>query len=547
MALMMATQPYPEPTVCSINGATCIRTSCKIPAKWPGKNDEKIAQMHVECLEPMVIRYRSPIVLIHGDFHHGIIWLAKPDGNAGWAANFLNRGYRVYIVDLPGSGQSDIPIDFDLCSDFMENEQRMSEKSVENQLTAPEKHITGGTTAWPTADLHNKWPGTGLRGDPAFGLYMASHQSLFLQKTVRQKLAQNGICSLLKAIGKAVLIGQGAGCTAAWLAADAMPESVVKVVAIEPAGPPAAKAHISHPAGRKYSSWLSRDDSLRKYGLADVPLTYSPPAKNESTQGPVLDLEVRQHPSNVGCYMAQKFVPGCVVSTKEAPLKPGQESVPQLVHLKQMRHAIFTAEASSHRMFDWATVMFMRQAGVSVDHFDLTQFGVNGNGHLMFLETNSDDIAAMVAGWIEVPDEEQRLGCAQEIPSREIPPSHNQNPVQDSVQGKDEASPQTVNIPTDAQEISLKRPRVPEDERDDDLPAPKRLNAPTGLQSPQAQSTQSPTTTPLSAEPQYNQPMSSLQYNASYPSPECEALPFEEDALFAELLGCSPHEELQPY
>ncbi|KAL7961941.1 Alpha/Beta hydrolase protein [Trichoderma compactum] len=542
MALMMATKPYPEPTLCFMDEAACIRTSFEVPAKWPGKGDGKVAQMHVECLEPMVVRHRDPIVLIHGDFHHGAIWFTKPDGNPGWAANFLKRGCRVYVVDLPGSGQSHIPLDFDLCSDFMNAEQSMSEKSVENQLTAPERNIVGGTAAWPTAGLHNKWPGTGRRGDPAFVVYMESQQALYLQKAVRQKLAQNGLCNLLKAIGKAILIGQGAGCTAAWLAADAMPELVAKVVAIEPAGPPAAKAHVNHPAGRTYSSWLSRDDGVRKYGLADVALTFNPPAK-EPSQGPALDLEVRQHPNNSGCYMAQKYVPGCVVSTKDAPLKYGQESVPQLVQLKQMNHAVLTAEASSHRMFDWATVMFMRQAGVSVDHFDLSQFGVTGNGHLMFLETNSDDIAAMVAGWAGMPDEYKPEPYTVFDASQIHDQDENQNQNQD--QDQDQVSTQAVDafLATPAvdgfvatQAPSLKRPRGQDDDGDGSLPAPKRLEAKTGLQSPHAQATESPTLASLSVEQRYSQPAPLLQYNASYPSPECEPLLLDEDALFAGLL-----------
>ncbi|PNP58486.1 hypothetical protein THARTR1_01502 [Trichoderma harzianum] len=489
--------------------------------------------MYVECLEPMVVRHRDPIVLIHGDFHRGAVWFTKPDGNPGWAANFLKRGCRVYVVDLPGSGQSDIPLDFDLCSDFMNAEQSMSEKSVESQLTAPERNMVGGTAAWPTAGLHNKWPGqTGQRGDPAFVVYMESQQALYLQKTVRQKLAQNGLCSLLTAIGKAVLIGQGAGCTAAWLAADAMPELVAKVVAIEPAGPPAATAHVNHPGGRTYRSWLSRDDTVRKYGLADVPLTFYPPAK-EPYQGPVLDLEVRQHPNNSGCYMAQKYVPGCVVSTKDAPLKYGQESVPQLVQLNQMNHAVFTAEASSHRMFDWATVMFMRQAGVSVDHFDLSQFGVTGNGHLMFLETNSDDIAAMVAGWTGMPDEYKPEPYTVIDVNQIHDQDENQNQEQVQVQVQDQAPPQVVDAFVATQATSLKHPRGQDGDGDDGLPAPKRLDTNTGLQSPQAQTTESPPLASLSVEPQYVQPALLLQYNASYPSPECEPLLLDVDALFA--------------
>ncbi|KAK6709168.1 hypothetical protein SNK04_010111 [Fusarium graminearum] len=61
---------------------------------------------------------------------------------------------------------------------------------------------------------------------------------------------------------------------------------------------------------------------------------------------------------------------------------------------------VVTAHASSHAMYDWAVVAFMMQAGVKVDWFRLEDVKIEGNGHLMFLETNSDQIAQVVLDWI---------------------------------------------------------------------------------------------------------------------------------------------------
>ena len=59
-----------------------------------------------------------------------------------------------------------------------------------------------------------------------------------------------------------------------------------------------------------------------------------------------------------------------------------------------------TAEASRHSTHDWATVDFLTQAGVSVQWLELEKHGIRGNGHLCFLETNSDAIAGFFSSWI---------------------------------------------------------------------------------------------------------------------------------------------------
>ena len=60
-------------------------------------------QMYVEYQIPAKIRHPYPIVLVHGGGGQGLDWMGTPDGRRGWATMLLEEGYKVYVVDRPGS------------------------------------------------------------------------------------------------------------------------------------------------------------------------------------------------------------------------------------------------------------------------------------------------------------------------------------------------------------------------------------------------------------------------------------------------------------
>ena len=62
---------------------------------------------------------------------------------------------------------------------------------------------------------------------------------------------------------------------------------------------------------------------------------------------------------------------------------------------------IVTSEAGYHAHYDHATVAYLKQAGVGVTWLNLPANGVQGNGHFMFLEHNSLDIAQKVHTWVD--------------------------------------------------------------------------------------------------------------------------------------------------
>lgn len=116
---------------------------------------------------------------------------------------------------------------------------------------------------------------------------------------------------------------------------------------------------------------------------ADIPLTYSPPVANP-------DIEI-----------IKKTLPAKPGGEQECILQADQPSPRQLVNLTKLRVLVVTAEASWHPDYDWCTVAFLRQAGVDSTLISLKEVNIRGNGHMFFLEKNSDAIADVVRHWIE--------------------------------------------------------------------------------------------------------------------------------------------------
>jgi pimeloyl-ACP methyl ester carboxylesterase len=71
-----------------------------------------------------------------------------------------------------------------------------------------------------------------------------------------------------------------------------------------------------------------------------------------------------------------------------------------LSNLRRLPVLVVTADASPSSRFDHGTVDFLLQAGVAAEHLRLEEVGIRGNGHLMMLERNSDEIAGCLVDWL---------------------------------------------------------------------------------------------------------------------------------------------------
>ncbi len=66
-----------------------------------------------------------------------------------------------------------------------------------------------------------------------------------------------------------------------------------------------------------------------------------------------------------------------------------------------MRVLAISGNGTYHRVFDACIPKWLNQAGVKTDFVRLEDVGINGNGHMMMLELNSDEIIAFIHEWIQ--------------------------------------------------------------------------------------------------------------------------------------------------
>jgi len=317
-------------------------------------------QMYVEVLRPSRVTQRYPLVFFHGNWQTATNWMGTPDGRPGWADYFLDQGYVVYLIDQPARGRSP----WHSSTNGMLS--GLPPSTVEQRFTAPEV-----TRKWLQASTHTQWPGAapnkGRMGDPVFDAFYASQVESLMDPVETQSLIQAAGTALLDKIGPAILLTHSQAGTFGWLIADARPKLVKGVLAIEPAGPP-------------FENAVFDENPARPWGLTDIPLGFDPPATASS------DLKsVRQQSSDR---------PGL------APCRQQVEPARQLPHLKGIPVLIVSSESSYHAAYDHCTARFLSQAGVSNTFIRLEDRGIHGNGHMMMLEKNNREVAALLHQWV---------------------------------------------------------------------------------------------------------------------------------------------------
>lgn len=83
--------------------------------------------------------------------------MSKPDGNEGWATFFVDKGFTVYVIDLPACGRSNELDGQALDWKKLATETAsMSKNFIEKELTAIGN---SGPVRWLAAARHSQWPG----------------------------------------------------------------------------------------------------------------------------------------------------------------------------------------------------------------------------------------------------------------------------------------------------------------------------------------------------------------------------------------------------
>lgn len=325
----------------------------------PGKRHMG-GQMFVEVYVPNVIRAPYPIIMFHGAGQTNLNWLGTPDGRMGWADYFVEQGYVVYLAEQPARGRS--------AYHPQEDGPR-----IFHPVEALEQRFTSTRGSWPSASLHTQWPENGRTiGTEIFDQFAASQVEYLPDNGLSQKLVLDCAKDLFKKTGPAILLTHSQAGPFGWNIADAYPDMVKAIVALEPSGPP-------------FSNDLSCNQA-KNYGISELPLHFEPPIQTVS------DFQLKLHHSGV-----EGERDGWVLNNQEY----------RLPRLSQIPILILTAEASYHAQYDHLTSHVLKQLGVEHDFVKLADAGIHGNGHMMMLETNNLTIAAYIRNWLvnKIPDQ----------------------------------------------------------------------------------------------------------------------------------------------
>ena len=324
-----------------------------------------VGHMYVEYMIPARQRHPYPIVMVHGGSQTGTNFTGTPDGREGWAQYFVRRGYAVYVVDQVARGRSAH------WSQLHGAVQPPRFNFAEQRFIAPERF-----KLWPQAHLHTQWPGTGKAGDPAFDQFYASQFPSIVSFAKQQELNRDALVALLDKIGPAILLTHSQSGAFGWPVADARPNLVKALVAVEPSGPPVH--NIENVAGPE---WFKDAGATKRSGLGDVPLTYDPPLAGRR-QARIRPAGEAGRGDLVRCWRQQ-------------------EPARKLPNLARIPVVIVVAEASYHAAYDHCTAAYLDQAGVRNTLIRLADVGVRGNGHMMMIEKNNAAIAGVIAQWLD--------------------------------------------------------------------------------------------------------------------------------------------------
>ncbi len=337
-------------------------------------------QMYVEYWVPREVRHPYPIVLVHGGGGQGLDWMGTPDGRRGWAQVLLEQGYRVYVVDRPGHGRS--PLHPETHRAFAPQAGTLD--NISGRFTPPNPTATAAPLAYQ--HLHNQWVGEGTVGSVDLDQFVASQGGSYVFIPPAPGAAPGGPAAagqgpapaapneanilahtawrergamLLDKIGPAVIMTHSAGGPFGWLVAEARPNLVKGIVAIEGGGQPFAGANI--------------------WGMSTLPVAFDPPVRDPA------EIKTRLVPSPE---------PGV------QPYRLQEEPARKLRNLANIPIVIVTAEGSFASPGNPGAIAYFRQAGVQAEEMRLAQKGVHGNGHMMMVERNHREVLKPITDWI---------------------------------------------------------------------------------------------------------------------------------------------------
>jgi pimeloyl-ACP methyl ester carboxylesterase len=329
-------------------GETAIKLA-EQKSYWAGTEHKKMpygtiltGQMYIQEMVPAQIKHPLPVVLVHGGSGQMLHYMGAGDGVGGWAHYYLQEGYRVVLVDRPGHGRSPYHPDALGPSAPVPTYQQISPDFV-RAATGPNR----------------QWTGSGKVGDPVVDQFMASQNPAIADNAFAHKLWASRGAELLDKIGPAIIQVHSAGGPFSYLVADQRPNLVKGIINVEGAGNPFMAPNAP-------------------WGVTSAPLAFEP-AVTDPKQFELKDVPAN---GNIPAYKLQ-----------------ADGKVRKLKNLQGIPMVYITAEASQRTQGE-GQVAFFKQAGCTIEHVQLKDRRIVGNGHFMMIENNRKQVFDLINGWI---------------------------------------------------------------------------------------------------------------------------------------------------
>ena len=320
-ALSVRAEPpkLPVPTV--DQSAVAQRGYFYVGGKYVGEPGKEImqGQIYVEVLAPKDMRRPYPLVLIHGAAQTG----DQLDGNAGrpqGLGRILRRAGLRRLHDRPADARP-------LRRGIRATAGRACSRRRPNSSSSPRSRPTApGRAAKSTRSGRAKGRTRARRAIRSSTRSTPRRSRHVLNAEETQQRNKDAGAALLDKIGPAIVLTHSQSGAFGWLIADARPQLVKGIVAIEPSGPP-------------FEATIIGTGRTRPWGPTDIPITYDPPVKDPSEIA--IEREAKADgPDLFVCWM------------QKAPAR-------QLVNLKNIPVMIMAAEASYHQLYDHCTAKYL--------------------------------------------------------------------------------------------------------------------------------------------------------------------------------------------
>ncbi|OZI32075.1 hypothetical protein CAL29_30020 [Bordetella genomosp. 10] len=179
-----------------------------------------VEQAYVQYFIPARQRHPLPIVMLHGGGMTGAMWEQTPDGRPGWLQDFLRMGHAVYVVDNVERGRAGWTPFAEIWPDA---------PIIRNAEESWTLFRVGSAQGWPDRQAF-----------PGQRFPVAAFDTLMRHAVPRwlgnNDAALRGFCAVLDRVGPCLVMMHSHGGEVAFRAAQARPELVRGIVAIEPSG-----------------------------------------------------------------------------------------------------------------------------------------------------------------------------------------------------------------------------------------------------------------------------------------------------------------------